>query len=94
VLSRIVLVPVIAAASYEFIRLMANLYHIPLVRAIMAPGLALQKMTTRPPELSMIEVGIAALNAVLVADGVRAPQPMALETIRAEQDDEPAAALA
>jgi uncharacterized protein YqhQ len=36
----------------------------------MAPGLALQKMTTRPPDLSMIEVGIAALNSVLVADGV------------------------
>ena len=70
VLSRIVLVPVVAAIGYEFIRLMANLYHIPLVRAIMAPGLALQKMTTRPPDLSMIEVGIAALQRVLVADGV------------------------
>jgi uncharacterized protein YqhQ len=70
VLSRIVLVPVVAAISYEFIRLMANLYGHPVVRAIMAPGLALQKMTTRPPDLSMIEVGIAALSAVLVADGV------------------------
>jgi len=70
VLSRIVLVPVVAAISYEFIRLMANLYGHPLVRTIMAPGLALQKMTTRPPDLSMIEVGIAALSAVLAADGV------------------------
>jgi uncharacterized protein YqhQ len=70
VLSRIVLVPVVAAIAYEFIRLMANLYGNPVVRAIMAPGLALQKMTTRPPDLSMIEVGIVALNAVLVADGV------------------------
>jgi len=70
VLSRIVLVPVVAAIAYEFIRLMANLYGNAVVRAIMAPGLALQKMTTRPPDLSMIEVGIAALNAVLVADGV------------------------
>jgi uncharacterized protein YqhQ len=70
VLSRIVLVPVVATVAYEFIRLMANLYGNPVVRAIMAPGLALQKMTTRPPDLTMIEVGIAALNAVLVADGV------------------------
>jgi uncharacterized protein YqhQ len=70
VVSRIVLVPVVAAVAYEFIRLMANLYGNPIVRAIMAPGLALQKMTTRPSDLSMIEVGIAALNAVLVADGV------------------------
>jgi len=36
----------------------------------MAPGMALQKMTTRPPDLTMIEVGIAALKAVLVADGL------------------------
>ena len=81
VLSRIVLVPVIAAAAYEFIRLMANLYDHAIIRAIMAPGLALQKMTTRPPDLTMIEVGIAALEAVLVADGVlaqRAATPVVL----------------
>ncbi|HET6262419.1 MAG TPA: DUF1385 domain-containing protein [Chloroflexia bacterium] len=76
VLSRILLVPVIAAIAYEFIRLMANLYGNPIVRAIMAPGIALQKMTTRPPDLSMIEVGIAALKAVLVADGVIQPAPV------------------
>jgi hypothetical protein len=76
VLSRILLVPVIAAIAYEFIRLMANLYGNPIVRAIMAPGIALQKMTTRPPDLSMIEVGIAALQAVLVADGVLQPTPV------------------
>ena len=70
VLSRIVLVPLIAAIAYEFIRLSANLYHLAPVRAIIAPGLALQKMTTRPPDLSMIEVAIAALKAVLAADGV------------------------
>ena len=67
--SRILLVPLVAAFAYELIRLMANAYGNPVVRAIIAPGLALQKMTTRPPDLSMIEVGIAALNAVLVADG-------------------------
>jgi uncharacterized protein YqhQ len=77
VLSRIVLVPLVAAASYEFIRLMANLYHLPVIRAIMAPGIALQKMTTRQPDLSMIEVGIAALTAVLVADGVLAAEQTA-----------------
>jgi len=74
VLSRIVLVPVVAAIGYEFIRLMANLYHVPLIRLIMAPGLALQKMTTRPPDLTMIEVGIAALQRVLAADGVTLPE--------------------
>jgi uncharacterized protein YqhQ len=68
--SRIVLVPVVATVAYEFIRLMANMYGNPVVRAILAPGLALQKMTTRPPDLTMLEVGIVALKAVLVADGV------------------------
>jgi uncharacterized protein YqhQ len=87
VLSRIVLVPLVAALSYEFIRLMANLYHFSIVRAIMAPGIALQKMTTRPPDLSMIEVGIAALQAVLVADGV-------LQHQAAERAEEPVSALA
>lgn len=68
--SRVVLVPVIASIAYEFIRLMANLYDHSIVRAVMAPGLALQRMTTRQPDLSMLEVGIAALNAVLAADGL------------------------
>jgi uncharacterized protein YqhQ len=81
VLSRIVLVPLVAAAAYEFIRLMANLYHLPVIRAIMAPGIALQKMTTREPDLSMIEVGIAALTAVLVADGVIAAEQPAAEEV-------------
>jgi len=65
-----VLVPVVATVAYEFIRLMANMYSNPVVRTLLAPGLALQKMTTRPPDLSMLEVGIVALKAVLVADGV------------------------
>ena len=38
-------------------------------------------MTTREPDLSMIEVGIAALTAVLVADGVRAPEQSTTEEV-------------
>ena len=87
VLSRIVLVPLIAAIAYEFIRAMANLYHYRVVRAILAPGIALQKMTTRPPDLSMIEVGIAALKVVLVADGLLLPSQV-------EEATEPETALA
>ncbi|HEX5129324.1 MAG TPA: DUF1385 domain-containing protein, partial [Usitatibacter sp.] len=90
VLSRIVLVPLVAAVAYEFIRLMANLYHLPVIRTIMAPGIALQKMTTREPDLSMIEVGIAALTAVLVADGVLAAEQPAVE--EAERLAEPTVA--
>ena len=75
IISRIVLVPLVATVAYEFIRLMANLYGNPIIRAILAPGLALQKMTTRPPDLTMLEVGIAALNAVLIADGALKTTP-------------------
>jgi uncharacterized protein YqhQ len=80
-LSRIVLVPLIASASYEFLRLGAGAYGHRLVRAVLSPFLALQAMTTRKPDESMIEVALVALKRVLVADGVIAPdlQPAAAE---------------
>jgi uncharacterized protein YqhQ len=46
----------------------AGLYHLPVVRVLLLPGLALQKMTTRPPDLSMMEVAATALQVVLAAD--------------------------
>ena len=95
VLSRIVLVPVIATVAYEFVRLMANLYDHAIIRSIMAPGLALQKMTTRPPDLTMIEVAIKALNAVLVADGIiKAKEAAAAHSEHSEEVAEPAVTLA
>ncbi len=93
VLSRIVLVPVIAAIAYEFIRLMANLYDKAIIRAIMAPGLALQKMTTREPDLTMLEVAIVALKAVLVADGALESE-QAQATYQGEEAVEPVTTLA
>ncbi len=66
--SRIVLVPVIAAIGYELVRFGARHYGNRLVRAIYAPGLWLQSMTTRPPDRSMLEVSIASLEACLAAD--------------------------
>jgi uncharacterized protein YqhQ len=68
IISRIALVPVIAAVSYELIRFSANHAGNPFVRAFVAPSLALQRLTTREPEESMLEVAIAALRPVLAAD--------------------------
>jgi len=68
VVSRIVLIPVIAAVGYEVIRFGARHADNPLVRAIMAPGLWLQNMTTREPDESQLEVGIAALKRLLEID--------------------------
>ncbi len=67
-LSRIVLVPVIAAVAYELVRFGASHYGNPVVRAIYAPGLWLQSLTTRPPDRSMLEVSIASLESCLTAD--------------------------
>ena len=68
VLSRIVLVPVIAGIAYEFIRFAANHYDRPLVRALLAPGLAVQALTTREPDDSQLEVAIEALKSALAID--------------------------
>jgi uncharacterized protein YqhQ len=77
--SRIVLVPVIAATGYEILRLGARYYHIAPVRAIVQPGLWLQRLTTREPTDDQVEVAIAALLPVLRADGVApATLPQAL----------------
>jgi uncharacterized protein YqhQ len=73
-LSRLALVPVIAAVAYELIRFGARHYGNPVVRALYAPGLWLQALTTRRPDRSMLEVSIAALSAVLAADR-EAPAP-------------------
>lgn len=63
ILVRIALIPVIAGISYEIIRLAGRSNNI-LVRIISAPGLLLQKLTTREPDESMVEVAIAAVEAV------------------------------
>ncbi len=63
VLLRIALIPVIAGISYEIIRLAGRSNNI-LVRIISAPGMWMQKLTTREPDESMVEVAIAAVEAV------------------------------
>ncbi len=62
-LLRILLIPVIAGISYEFIRLAGRSDHW-LVNLFSKPGLCIQKITTREPSDDMIEVGIAAVEAV------------------------------
>ncbi|MBC7315483.1 MAG: DUF1385 domain-containing protein, partial [Chloroflexi bacterium] len=69
--SRVVLIPLVAGLSYEVIRLSARYYgRSALVRWVMAPGLALQRLTTREPDAAMLEVSIHALKQVLEAEGL------------------------
>lgn len=70
VVSRILFVPIIAGISYEFLRWSAARYENPAVRFLITPSLMLQKLTTREPDDSMLEVAITALKTVLVNEGV------------------------
>ena len=65
ILSRVLLMPVIAGVSYELIRFAGAHDDNPLVHAAIMPGLLLQKLTTREPDDSQLEVAIASLKAVL-----------------------------
>lgn len=67
-LSRIVLIPLIAAISYEVIRWSGKYSGNPLVRLITGPSLALQALTTKEPDDDQIEIAIAAMNGALDAD--------------------------
>ena len=63
VVLRLVLIPVIAGVSYEFIRA-AGRSTSPVIRALSAPGLWMQRLTTSEPDEKMIEVGIRSVEAV------------------------------
>ncbi len=68
ILSRLLLLPVIAGLAYEVIRLSGKHEDNALVQAVLAPNLWLQKLTTRQPDDSQIEVAVTAVNAAIEAD--------------------------
>jgi uncharacterized protein YqhQ len=68
ILSRIVLIPVVAGVAYEFLKLGAAHSNNRFVKILLVPGMAVQKMTTREPDLSMLEVAIASLKRVLAIE--------------------------
>jgi uncharacterized protein YqhQ len=68
VLSRILLIPVVAGLAYEVIRFAARHMDKKWVRVLMIPGLSLQKLTTREPTLDQLEVAITSLRAVMTAE--------------------------
>ena len=70
VLSRIVLIPVIAALGYVVILFGNKHIDNAVVRAILAPGLWLQSLTTREPDDSQLEVALSALRRVTEVDQV------------------------
>ena len=67
---QVLLVPVVAAVSYEIIRALARIRHTPFGRIALAPILATQLLSTREPDDAQLEVAIAALDAARGADPV------------------------
>jgi uncharacterized protein YqhQ len=67
-ISRILLIPILASIAYEYLRWTANHIQSPVVRWMIKPNLALQRLTTREPTLDILEVGIAAFNAMREAE--------------------------
>lgn len=63
--SRVVAIPLIAGLAFEVLRLGARFEGSGLMRTLMAPGLWLQRITTRPPQPDQIEIAIASFNEVL-----------------------------
>jgi uncharacterized protein YqhQ len=66
--SRILLLPVLAGVAYEYIRWTSSHMDSPFVRVLVRPNLALQHLTTREPSLDMLEVSIAAFNAMQTSE--------------------------
>jgi uncharacterized protein YqhQ len=68
-LSRVVLLPLIAGISYEFLKWSAKHDQHPLVKLVITPGLALQRLTTREPDDDQLEVAIRSVQEALEENG-------------------------
>jgi uncharacterized protein YqhQ len=88
IVSRVILVPVIAAVSYEVLQLGARNRRHALVRWLWSPGIWVQKITTRQPTDDMIEVAIVSLQRALLADGNEIPAGSAVLACRPLSADE------
>jgi uncharacterized protein YqhQ len=68
IVSRILLIPVIAGFAYEYTRWVSNHLDSKLIRFLITPNLALQKLTTREPDEQVLAVAIASFNAMLALE--------------------------
>jgi len=66
--SRVLLLPALAGVAYEYLRCTAENQHHPVIKWLIKPNLALQRLTTNEPSLEIIEVSIAAFNAMREAE--------------------------
>jgi uncharacterized protein YqhQ len=81
ILSRILLLPVIAGIAYELIRFAGKHSENRILMTLLAPGLWLQRLTTRQPTLDQLEVSIRALREVLELEGRESPADRRVEVM-------------
>jgi uncharacterized protein YqhQ len=81
IVSRILLLPVIAGFAYELIRFAGKHSGNPVLMTLLAPGLWLQRLTTREPSLDQLEVSIRALKDVLEREGRLDPDKRQVEVM-------------
>ncbi len=79
--TRILMLPLIAGLAYEVIRFAGRHPDHPVLRTILAPGLWLQRLTTREPTLDQVEVSIRALREVLRLEGRMTPEERKVEVM-------------
>jgi uncharacterized protein YqhQ len=76
ILSRVLLIPVIAGIAYELLRLGGKYPNSPLLKLVVAPGLLLQALTTRYPDTTQMEVAIASMDELLRRENEVEPVPL------------------
>jgi uncharacterized protein YqhQ len=76
ILSRVLLIPVIAGIAYELLRLGGRYPNSPLLKLVVAPGLLLQALTTRYPDATQMEVAIASMKELLRRENDVEPVPL------------------
>jgi uncharacterized protein YqhQ len=81
ILSRVALLPLIAGIAYELIRFAGKHSDNRILMTLLAPGMWLQRLTTREPSLDQIEVSIRALQEVLRAEGRLTPEERRVEVM-------------
>ena len=72
-LSRVILIPLIAGLSYEMLKAGDRYRNIPILKLLILPGLAMQKLTTRRPTDDQIEVALVALKEALAGESEETP---------------------
>lgn len=83
ILSRVLVIPIIAGLAYEVLRFTARHASNPLMKLLIVPNLALQRLTTREPDESMIEVAIEALQRVVAVEEGIAAQTLSADDLQA-----------